>query len=299
MDNGVRSNQRLLLYVVLCLIWGTTWLAIKVGLDDLPPFLSASIRFMIASTILFALIRARKSRTKEENGESRVFFFFLSFVWITIPYGLVYWGEQYVSSGLCSILFATMPFYVALMGHFWVAGESLNTWKVIGLVVGFLGLLAIFFETSGSPKIEAVYGFVALMLSPLVAAVSNVIVKQRISRLDVTSMNAQVMAYGAIFLFIFSLFLEWGQPIRFSGRAIFTLFYLGTLGSAFAFVVYTHLLKTETVLKMSLIVYITPVIALFVGWIFRGETITLKVLAGSALVFLGVHLVTRSDIRSE
>ena len=276
-----------ILYLLLCLIWGTTWLAIKVGLDDLPPFFSASLRFVIAALLLFLVMRIKGAGERSGEKEPHRFYFAVSFLWITLPYGLVYWGEQYVSSGLSSILFATMPIYVALLGHFWLIGEGLNLKKIFGLLIGFLGLLVIFSDTADSPGFEAVYGLIALMVSPFLAALSNIMVKRRIDEVNPVSMNFYVMMYGALFLFLASLLLERGQPFHFTSSALFTLVYLGSLGSALAFVVYLHLLRSMTVLRMSLIVYITPVIALLVGWLFRGEIITADVLVGSSLVFIG------------
>lgn len=284
-----------ILYLLLCLIWGTTWLAIKVGLDDLPPFLSASIRFAIAASFLFLIVRFRRTGLGRGAKEPHRFYFAVSFFWITLPYGLVYWAEQFVSSGLSAILFATMPIYVALMGHFWLLGERLNLKKIFGLLIGFFGLLVIFFDTAASPGIGAVYGLIALMVSPVLAAVSTVLVKRRIDELDPVSMNFYVMMYGAVFLFLTSMALERGRPLHFTPSAVFTLVYLGTLGSAIAFVIYIYLLRSMTALKMSLMVYITPVIALFIGWLFRGEVITANILIGSALVFLGIYLASRRD----
>jgi putative membrane protein PagO len=287
-----------LFYLLLCLIWGTTWLVIKIGLDDLPPFLAASLRFVIASSLLFAVARLKRPSGGKRQKEPHLFYFALSFCWITIPYGLVYWGEQYVASGLSAILFATMPFYVALMGHFLLVKETLTPRRVLGLLVGFLGLLVIFFGTTASPSIGAARGVIALMLSPLAAAISNVWVKRRVATLHPISMNACMMGYGAVFLFVLSLTLERGSAVSLSGKAVFSLFYLAILGSALAFALYVQLLKSETALKMSLIVYITPVIALFVGWLFRGETVTPVVALGSALVLLGVYMVTKRRVRS-
>jgi drug/metabolite transporter (DMT)-like permease len=284
-----------ILYLLLCLIWGTTWLAIKVGLDDLPPFLSASIRFAIAAFFLFLIVRFRRTALGRGGKEPHRFYFTISFIWITLPYGLVYWAEQFVSSGLSAILFATMPIYVAVMGHFWLVGERLNLKKIFGLLIGFFGLLVIFIDTAASPGIGAVYGLIALMVSPVLAAVSTVLVKRRIDELNPVSMNFYVMMYGAIFLFLTSMALERGRPLHFTPTAVFTLVYLGTLGSAIAFVTYIYLLRSMTALKMSLMVYITPVIALFVGWLFRGEVITANILIGSALVFLGIYLASKRD----
>ncbi len=284
-----------ILYLLLCLIWGTTWLAIKVGLDDLPPFLSASIRFAIAAFFLFLIVRFRGTAPGRGGKEPHRFYLGISFFWITLPYGLVYWAEQFVSSGLSAILFATMPIYVAVMGHFWLVGERLNLKKIFGLLIGFFGLLVIFIDTAASPEIGAVYGLIALMVSPLLAAVSTVLVKRRIDELNPVSMNFYVMMYGAIFLFLTSMALERGRPLHFTPTAVFTLVYLGTLGSAIAFVTYIYLLRSMTALKMSLMVYITPVIALFVGWLFRGEVITANILIASTLVFLGIYLASKRD----
>jgi drug/metabolite transporter (DMT)-like permease len=220
----------------------------------------------------------------------------MSFIWITIPYALVYWGEQYISSGLCAILFATIPFYVAIFAHFWIVDEKLNMGKVAGLVVGFIGLILIFYDSINVKGENVFYGVFALTISPILAAIANVLAKRRIASLHPVSMNAWMMAYGAIFLLAISLLTERGQPVMFTGMAVFSLFYLGMIGSALAFVVYVYLLRTEAALKMSLIAYITPVIALFVGWLFRGETVTVEVTAGVVLVFLGVYLVTKRGI---
>ena len=293
MEGPSGGYAKALLFVSLCLIWGTTWLAIKVGLDDLPPFLSAAIRMMIAAGLLFFWKWLRGISREGGQREPHGFLFLLSFFWITLPYGFVYWGEQYVSSGLSAVLFATMPFHVATMGHFWLPGEELTARKAAGLLVGFLGVLVIFLEGTGSPAVGDIRGIIVLLLSPLAASISSILAKRRIASLHPVASNAWVMAYGTIFLFLGSLLFESDQTARFSGRAIFTLFYLGIIGTALAFSVYLYLLKAETALKMSLIAYITPVIALFVGWLVRGEVISLEIAAGSVLVFLGVHLVTR------
>jgi drug/metabolite transporter (DMT)-like permease len=282
----------MILFIVLCLIWGTTWLAIKIGLDDLPPFLSSALRFVVAFSVL-VLVKVRRGRDRRGEPELHRFYFFLSFFWVTIPYGLVYWGEQYVSSGLSAILFATMPFYVAFFSHVALPGERLDVRTVAGLLIGFLGLAIIFFESAHTPASGALRGIVALILSPLAAAIANVAAKRRIATLDPVTMNLWMMGYGAVFLLAISLVMERGTPVDFSRSALLTLIYLGVFGSALAFVLYTYLLKMETALKMSLIVYITPVIALFAGWFIRDETITAEIVAGSGLVFLGVYMVSR------
>jgi len=283
----------LILFSTLCLVWGTTWLAIKIGLDDLPPFFAAPIRFVVATSVLALVRRRRRARRGGGGAEPHLFYFLLSFCWVTLPYGLVYWAEQSVASGLSAIIFATMPLYVAILSHYVLPGGRLDRGKGAGLVVGFLGIGVIAVGGHGGVGSGSPYAIAALALSPLCAAVASVAAKRRIASLDPVSMNVWMMGYGALFFLAASLLTERGETISFSGTALLSLLYLGMIGSAFAFVLYTWLLREETALKMSLIAYITPVIALFAGWLVRSETITPGVLVGTALVFGGVYRVTR------
>jgi drug/metabolite transporter (DMT)-like permease len=131
-------------FAALCFVWGSTWLAIKVGLEYLPPFLFAGMRFATATVALLLLMKLMHAHMPRDRS-SWSLMLFLGVFQITVPYGLVFWGEQYISSGLSAVLFATLPFFVSVFAHFFV-GERLTKLKVVGVFASFMGLVAIFWR---------------------------------------------------------------------------------------------------------------------------------------------------------
>src|SRR5262245_27185571 len=132
-----------LVWLILCGIWGSTWLFIKVGLEDLPPLTFAGIRFVIACTILLAVIRIRDIRLPRAPGEWRLLALtgVLSFA---VNYGLIFWGEQYISSGLAALLQATIPAFGLVIAHFYLPGERMTWAKIAGVVLGVCGVGIVF-----------------------------------------------------------------------------------------------------------------------------------------------------------
>ncbi|MDD8019282.1 MAG: EamA family transporter, partial [Bacteroidota bacterium] len=130
-------------YSAICIIWGSTWLAIKLGLETMTPLLSSGIRFAVAAMVLFTIIKVRKIAIPW-NASTYWFFIVVSLTSFSIPFGLVYWGEQKVSSGLTSILFAVFPFCVALMSAIFLPNEKLTAAKIFGIIIGFSGIVTIF-----------------------------------------------------------------------------------------------------------------------------------------------------------
>ena len=132
-----------LVWLILCCIWGSTWLFIKIGLDDLPPLTFAGIRFVIASAILFAIVAARKLSLPRLKSDWKLLALtgVLSF---SCNYGLIFWGEQHISSGLAALLQATIPAFGLIIAHFYLPGERMTPRKVVGVVLGILGVAVVF-----------------------------------------------------------------------------------------------------------------------------------------------------------
>ena len=121
-------------FAALCFIWGSTWLAIKVGLDFLPPFLFAGVRFAVASLFLMFLVPLLHARIPRDRSSWTVMLF-LGIFQITLVYGLVFWGEQYVSSGLTAVLSATLPLFVVILAHISIKAEPITRRKALGVIV--------------------------------------------------------------------------------------------------------------------------------------------------------------------
>jgi len=276
------------LAVLLCLIWGSTWLAIKIGLEDSPPILGAGFRFLLACAVLFALLRWKKMPllTDRESWKKLaipgIFAYFVS-------YGLVYWGEQHINSGLAALLFATLPFWVAIFAHYLLPNEKITWIKVISLLVGFSGIVIIFWDNlrlSGS--IYNLLGMLALLSSGASAAYASVRTKRDLYHLDPIVISAQQMLVGMVLLLILGFAVEDLHSFKLTGKSIGALFYLALVGSAIAFSVFYHLLKTTAATRLSLIAFVTPIVALLLGWLIKHEQVTLHLILGAALVSAGI-----------
>src|SRR5437773_11506739 len=163
-------------WLILCGIWGSTWLFIKLGLQDLPPLTFAGIRFVFASGILITIILARGVRWPRKRGEWLVIVV-VGLLQFSLNYGLVFWGEQRIPSGLAAVLQSTFPAFGLVFAHFYLPQERLTTLKVIGVLMGIVGVAVIFSDQLRVAGQTALVGSVALVLSALFGSYGNVLVK--------------------------------------------------------------------------------------------------------------------------
>ncbi len=287
-----RFNLSFLAFVLLCLIWSSTWLLIKLGLETMPPFLSAGIRFFIAFLALSLYAFLLKLKFPKDL-KSHLFFLFFGQVIFTVSYGAVYWAEQYIDSGLTSVLFSAMPFYTAILAHRLLPNEYMNLKKVIGLLIGFTGIIVIFGSqiNIGIDNYFQAIAMLAVLISPLFSAYGTILGKRAIEKYHPVILNTLPLLYASISFMIVSLLFEKQTSIQFSGMAIFSLFYLAIVGSALAFVVFFWLLKHTSAVMMSSITFITPPLALVWGWLVLDEPVSWKLLFGMFIIFTGIWFV--------
>ncbi len=281
------SIKIILVYALACLIWGSTWLAIKSSLESLTPFLSAGLRFVTASTLILLILKITKIEIQKDKLSIRLYILmtFFSFVF---PFGLVYWAEQFVPSGLSSVLFAINPFFVVLFSYFLISTEKIGFFRFTGITLGFSGILIIFSDTFNLDFSSYSLGMAALVLSAGFQAVNSVFIKKYGNHLHPVSMNFIPMLFGGITLSVLGFFLEDMNTIKFDSTAVFSVLYLAVFGSIITFTSFYWLLKRISVVILSLIAFITPVIALFLGWIFFSEQLSFNELTGSLLVLCGL-----------
>src|SRR6185369_1352077 len=280
-----------LVWLVLCGIWGSTWLFIKLGLEDLPPFTFAAIRFIIAVAIVFSVIRIRRLPLPRARADWTLLAVsgILSF---GFNYGLVFWGEQYISSGLAALLQATLPAFGLVFAHLYLPGERLSWTRIGGVVLGVCGVGVVFSNQLEIAGRQALAGCVALILSAMFAAYSNVLVKKYGKHLDPAILAAGQMFFGLLLLLAVGLSLE-GNPLRFHWTpiAFVALIYLAVVGSVIAFLLYYWLVLNMDVTKSMLIALVTPVVAVLLGMIVLGEQIGWRTLAGGTMIMLGIAFI--------
>jgi drug/metabolite transporter (DMT)-like permease len=285
-------------YVAICTIWGSTWLVIKLGLETLTPFLAAGLRFSVAGVILLGIIKL-KNISVPWNADTRWFYFVIAITSFSLPFGLVYWGEHRISSGMTSILFATYPLFVALMSSLLISTERLTLLKIIGVLIGFGGVVTIFSnDVQFSGDSNALFGMGAVILSAVIQAFSAVMIKKHGHEISPYVVSFVPMSISAILLLTASVAVEDFSNVQFTPMAIFSIFFLAIFGTIVTFVSYFWLLKRVEVVLLSLTAFVTPLIAVLLGVIVLNEKISAELFAGTFLVFAGIATANANEIRA-
>lgn len=272
-------------------IWGSTWLAIKVGLESVPPFFSAGLRFAAAAALLSGLSWAR-GVPLPRGGRVHAGLLGLGAINFVLNYGAVYWGEQYVSSGLTAVLFATYPLFVLLIAHAAIGAERITVRKALGVVVGFTGVALIFRSDLGAYDPRATVAAAVILLSPLGSASTSVAIKKWGNHLHPYTLTTLPMTYGAVGLTAIAFATEDPRAIEWTPAAVGSIAYLAVFGSVIAFVVYYRLLKVVAVSLLALVSYAFPVVAVALGWLVLDERLTGSTLVGAGAVLAGIVLAT-------
>src|SRR5881396_1326889 len=248
------SSKQSAAFAMLCLIWGSTWLAIRIGLEGAPPFLSASLRFAVASIVLVPLAVVFRSKWPQNRTEWALVGF-VGVVLFTADYGLIYWGENNgVESGLSAVLFATYPFQTAIAAHFVLPAERLSIQKVAGVALGFGGVVVIF-RGHLAATAGLLFPMLALVAAATCATVANVAVKRWGHDADPVSFNGLAMGIGAVAFAVVSLDAgeRWAVPSWPEG--IGAIEYLALAGSVVTFVTFLWLLKRIEATSVSYIAF--------------------------------------------
>ena len=216
-------------------------------------------------------------------------------------YGLLFWGEQYISSGLAALLQATIPAFGLVIAHLYLPGEQMTPAKIFGVVMGVAGVGVIFSNQLSVAGPRALAGCGALVIGSACAAYANVLVKARGARLNPAILAGGQMFFGLILLLLVGIPLE-GNPFHFhwTRMAFVALFYLAIVGSVVAFLLYYWLVQHMDVTKTMLIALVTPVIAVTLGVIILSEELNWRTFAGGAMIIAGIGmLVVRKSRKQE
>lgn len=281
-----------LVFITLGLIWSSTWVAIKIGLETVPPFYSAAIRFFIAFILLYLFARI-KGLSIPYDLKSHLFFIRFGLINFLVGYSAVYWGEQYIDSGLTSVLFAVMPFYTLIFSIWMLPTETISLKKIVGLLLGFGGVVIIFNDQLKISSVEAVYGMIAILIAPAFSAIGTLIAKKATKTYHPVILNVFPIFYCAIALLILSLFFESQSQAVFDQQAVFSILYLAMFGTGIAFVLYFWMLSHQSAVLMSMITFVTPPLALIWGWLILDEAVTEFLILGLIFILAGIFFARR------
>lgn len=284
-----------LAYTALCLIWGSTWVAIRFGLESLTPIFSAGLRFSLASIIIFALMKMKNIQLQTDKLSVRLYLLmgFFSFV---VPFGLVYWAQQFVPSGMAAVLFAVYPFWVVIFSYVRMPAESIGFYKIFGTILGFSGIVIIFSDSFGGDITNYLIGMLAVVLSGIMQAWIAVSIKKFGNHLHPLSMNFVPMVIAGISMIIIAFAAEDLSTIKIDESAIISILYLAFFGSVITFTTFYWLIKRINLVILSLVAFITPIVALVLGYFIFHETLSTRHFVGSAMVLTGVFWANLNNL---
>jgi len=283
--------MNLLVWLTLCAIWGTTWIFIKFGLDaKIPPFTFASLRFLVAITGLVAIVAIGRIQMPKGYQQWKLIAI-TGFLQFTVNYSLVFWSEQYITSGLAAVLQSMISVFGLLLAWFYLPDERIDGLKVLAILIGVAGVAVVFYEQLVLHDNWAFFGSVAIVVGAWAAAHASILVKARASGMNPASLVLGQMMCGLIPMLI--LASREGNPldIQWTPMALFSVFYLAVPGTIGAFWLYYWLLGRIESTKAMMISLVTPIIAVIVGYFYGGEKMPATMMAGGALILFGIGLI--------
>lgn len=284
------SFRTTFLFTLMCWVWGSTWLAIRFGLEGVPPFVGAGLRMAISGVLLIAaafLMRTRWPRTRTYA----IHVIIQGVLLFGCQFALVYWSEQTVPSGLVAVLFAATPLVTSLLTTVVLRMEQLSTINVLGLVCGFCGVAVIFWSEVVSAAHASAAGAIAVLAAAVCASVASVSAKRLAASVPAIATVGPGQLIGSVVLGVLAFATERSEPVVFTQTATLAIIYLIVFGNGVAFLAYFTLMRVMPVTRLNLLTYITPIIAVLLGVFFAGEHIAVTTILGAAIVFAGIGLV--------
>jgi drug/metabolite transporter (DMT)-like permease len=286
--------KTLLVFAIIYFVWGSTFLAIRVGVREVPPFLLAAMRFLVAGLVLYGWMIARGERSP--SGRQWTSVSLLAVLIFVIDYGLLFWAEQRVPSGIAAVMLATIPAFMALSEILILKTQRLTVRLALALLIG-IGGVAVLMSRSlnlGGPPVDTV-GAVALIVAAMSFSVASALARKLpLPPSKVISSGAQMLA-GGVFLALAAAALgEFRnfQPETVSRDAWLALLYLIVPGSIIGFTAYVWLIHRESPTKVGTYAYVNPVVAVLLGYFLAGEGLGLRTILGTMFVLISVVLIT-------
>ena len=289
-----RAWKILLAFAIIYLVWGSTFLAIRVGVREVPPFLLAAIRFLVAGFVLFAWMRAKG--TVSPSGREWFSVMVLAVLFFVGDYGLVFWAERRVPSGVTAVMMATIPVFMALSEILFLKTQRLTMRLGVALLVGIGGVLVLISRSIsfGDSPIDT-FGALALIVAAISWAAGSVLTRKLpLPSSKAMSSGAQMLA-GGVFLTMTSAGLGEFHGFRVQAvslKAWIALAYLIVAGSIIAFTAYVWLIHHESPTKVGTYAYVNPVVAVLLGYFLGGEALSLRTIIGTMLVLVSVVVIT-------
>ena len=287
----MNKSVKILVWLILATIWGTTWIFIKLGLEDLPPIAFAAARFLLSVVILLVLIRVQKIPLPKTGKEWRLIAL-TGVLQFSINYSMVFWSEQYITSGLAAVLQSMITVFGLVLAWIFLPSERITPQKIIAVLIGVIGVALIFIDQLRIENWMAFLGCVGIVIGAYAAAQASILVKAKAGGMHPAALVFAQIICGLPAVIIYSLIRE-GNPLTFnwSGRAVVCVLYLSVFGTVAAFWLYYWLLSKIESTKAMMISLVTPLLAVIIGAIVLGERLPPQTGVGGLLIIAGIGLI--------
>jgi drug/metabolite transporter (DMT)-like permease len=293
-----RRGQLLLAFFLLYVIWGSTYLAIRYAIETLPPFLMAGLRFTLAGTLMYALMRWRGAPNPPLSQWWRLgligVFLFLG------GNGFVVWAEQYITSGLAALLVSMLPLWLILLDWMWAGGPRPGPLALTGIAFGALGTFILVDPARVTASDVYLPGAGMVILASLLWAIGSIYSKKIKQPSSVFMSAACQMIGGGVVILIVAAMLGEFKDLHVEEVSLVSLgsfFYLMILGSMVAISAYIWLLQNASAASVSTYAFVNPAVAVLLGWLIADEQLNARILTGAGVILVGVILVLRESAR--
>jgi drug/metabolite transporter (DMT)-like permease len=292
--------KTLLAFGIIYFVWGSTFLAIRVGVREVPPLILAAMRFFVAGVVLYGWMIGRGERSP--SGREWRSAALLGMVIFVFDYGLLFWAEQRVPSGIAAVMLATIPVFMALSEIIFLRTQTLTVRLALALLVG-IGGVAVLMSRSlnlGGAPIDKM-GAVALIVASMSWSVASALARKLpLPESKVMSSGAQMLAGGVFLVVAAALFGEFRNfhPWSVSREVWLSLLYLIVAGSIVGFTAYVWLIHHESPTKVGTYAYVNPIVAVLVGYFFGGEALTVRTIVGTLFVLVSVVVITTTRAKT-
>lgn len=280
--------------VVLGAIWGASYLFIKIGGAEIPPLTFAALRTLIAGLVLIPVILIQREKFPARDSGVWKWLAAMGLLNSVIPYTLITWGETHISSGLAAILVGAMPIFTVILAHWLTHDEKLTPMRLIGVLVGFAGVVILFLPDLQLRMQQNLAGGLAVVIAAVSYAFAATLARRHLKEQSSTIVAMSQLLIAAIILVPFSLLLDQPFGLRPTPAALGSLVALAVMGTAIAYVMYYWLVANVGATRTSLVTYVSPVIAVFLGALLLNERLDWTTFVGLIAIIAGVAIVTRS-----
>lgn len=292
----MKNEKNVLAYLALaavCIIWGTTYLGLRIGVTQFPPFLFSIIRFLTAGPILILLVllsgRAQWPDKKVLFNQAVSGLFM-----VTLGISIVGWAEMYFSSGVAAIICSMMPIWTVLINVFVTKDEQPNWLIILGLVTGLTGIVLIFGEhLSEFSNSNYTAGIVLTFIANLSWAIGSIWIKKKNTNSNPFLNAGLQMLFGGIFLIPFTFLLDDYSRINWNSSVVYSLAYMSLVGSVAAYACYSYAIKKLPMTLVSLYAYINPIVAVLLGWLVLDEKLNGRIALAILVTIAGIYIVNK------